>query len=274
MANLSSQKLNQYYDLYAGKELAFSKSILQATGLETKKVFLKIKSEHIPCVIYSCSMKAAKIIINLDSTIFEEIKAAKNYVSIRLSFFPKDAKNSVIFFVPSIVKGYNTFNAKSNSSTFLMSLEFSLKPPEDLIEIIGKILELSDNFEKRKSLRFNLEGKVADNLGLASTKNIIVIDNLKRPCIIKNISASGCMIIMTCNPKFILNKKIIMIINVKNNIESLNFEGTIIRSEEITDRKDLYAIGIAFIEDKIPFLYKELLNSYIDKLETMMKKKG
>jgi hypothetical protein len=272
MANLSSQKLTFFYDQYADKEIAFSSSILKVTGLETKKVFLKVKAEHVPCILYSVSMKLAKIIISLDAAGFEEIKIAKNFVNLRLSFFPKDAKSPVTFFVPAVVKGYNTFNAKA--STFLMSLEFSQKPPDDLIEILGKILELSENFEKRKTLRINIEGKVADDLGLCSVKNILVIDNIKRPCIIRNISASGCLVVMSCNPKFIMNKKVVMYLPVKSNPEPMIFEGTITRFEEVVDRKDLYSIGIQFIEDKIPFQFKEMLNDYMDKLEGMMKKKS
>ncbi|HOV15412.1 MAG TPA: pilus assembly protein PilZ [Spirochaetota bacterium] len=274
MANLSSQKLNQFYEQFSQKEIAFSKSILQVTGLETRKVFLKIRGEQFPCVVYSCSMKASKIIINLDNVGFEEIKRAKNFVSLRLSFFPKDAKNPVVFFVPSIVRGYNTFNIKSSNTTaFLMSMDFTQKPPDDLIEIIGRILEASENFEKRKSLRIALEGRVIEDMGLHSNKSVAVIDNIKRPCILKNLSAFGCMVVMQCNLKFILNKKISLEINSKELNSQIIMEGLTVRAEEVSDRKDIYGIGIQFEEDKIPFEYKEILNSYMDKLEDMMKNK-
>jgi hypothetical protein len=272
MANLSSQKLTFYYDKYAEKEIAFTTSILKTTGLETKKVFLKIKAEHFPCILYSISMKVAKIIISLDASGFEEIKIAKNFVNLRLSFFPNEAKSPVTFFVPCIVKGYNTFNTKSTS--YLMSLEFSQKPPDDLIEVLGRILELSEMFEKRKTLRINVEGKVADDLGFNSVKHMLLIDNIKRPCIIRNVSASGCLVVMSCNPKFIMNKKSLLHISLKNSTDMLVFEGMITRTEEVADRQDIYGIGIQFVEGKIPFQFKEMLNEYIDKLEELMKKKS
>ena len=274
MANLSTQKLNHYYEHFSQKEIAFSKSIIQITGLETRKVFLKIKGEQTPCVVYSCSMKSAKIIINLDNSGFEEIKRAKNFVSLRLSFFPKDAKSPVVFFVPSVVKGYNTFNIKSNNSAaFLMSIEFTQKPPDDLIEILGRVLEAVENFEKRKSLRIALEGKVIEDMGLHSNKTIALIDNIKRPCILKNMSAFGCMVVMQCNPKFVLNKKISLEVPSKEQKSPLILEGTTMRSEDVSNRKDIHGIGIQFLEDKIPYEYKEMLNGYLDKLEEMMKKK-
>ncbi len=274
MANFSTQRLTQLYEKFFQKEIAFSKSIIQITGLETKKVFLKIKGEQSPCVVYSCSMRSAKIIINLDNSGFEEIKRAKNYVSLRMSFFPKDAKNPIVFFVPSIVKGYNTFNIKSNdAAAFLMSIEFTQKPPDDLIEILGKILESVENFEKRKSLRIALEGKVIDDMGLHTNKTTALIDDIKRPCILKNLSAFGCMIVMQCNPRFVLNKKIFLEIPSKENRNPLSLEGTTMRAEEVSNRKDIHGIGIQFSEDKIPYEYKDMLNNYLDKLEDMMKKK-
>jgi hypothetical protein len=274
MANIPSQKLSQFYENYGMKELAFNKSIINATGLEPKKVFLKIRGDQYPCIIYSCSMKAAKVIINLDTTAFEEIKRAKNFVNLRLSFFPKDVKSSVVFFVPSVVKGYNTFNSQNNnSSSFLMTMEFTQKPPDDLIESIGKVFESSENFEKRKSLRIPLEGRTIDEIGFSSNKAVLTIDNIKRPCIFRNISSFGCMVILSCNPKFILNKKTIIAISMKNNAIHLEIEGCAMHSEEVQGRKDLYAIGIQFAEDKIPFEYKDLLNTYLDILEDRMKKK-
>jgi hypothetical protein len=276
MATLSSQKLNQFYELYSMKELSFNKSIISASGIEPKKVFLKIHGEQYPCVVYSCSMKLAKIIINLDTNAFEEIKRAKNFVNLRMSFFPKDLKSPVVFFVPAVVKGYNTFNAKAGAvnTAFLMSIEFTQKPPDDLIEILGKILESADNFEKRKSLRITLEGKVVDDIGFLSNKAVLTLDNIKRPCILRNVSSFGCMVVMSCNPKFILNKKTVITVATNISPAPLELEGTILRFEEVQGRKDLYGIGIELIEDKIPFEYKELLNSYLDKLEDMMKKKN
>ncbi|HOJ63211.1 MAG TPA: PilZ domain-containing protein [Spirochaetota bacterium] len=274
MANLSTQKLSQYYEKYNSKEVAFNKSIIKIVGLETKKVFLKIKGDPCPCVLYSASMKQAKVIINLDTYSFEEIKKANNFVNLRLSFFPKEAKSPITFFVPSMVKGYNIFKMKSSTQApFLMTLEYTQKPPDDLIEILGKIIETAENFEKRKSLRINLEGKIIADIGLTTSKSYAIIDNIKRPCIIKNISAYGCMIILSCVPKFIMNKDAVINLFLIEKSEPLQIEGKIVRYEDVANRKDIYGIGIEFYEEKIPYEYKTLINNYLDKLEDLVKKK-
>ncbi|OQB68647.1 MAG: PilZ domain protein [Spirochaetes bacterium ADurb.Bin133] len=272
MASLSTQKLNQYYDDYRKTEIAFNKSIIKALGLETRNIFLKIKGDPWPCVLYSCSMAQAKIIINLDTLGFEEIKRAKNFVNLRLAFFPSDAKSSIYFFVPSVVKGYSVFNIKSTERlSFLMTIEFTQKPPDDLIEILGKVIESNENFKKRQSLRINLDGKVVTDIGLSTNKIIAEIDNIKRACILKNISANGVMVIMSCIPKFIMKKKCYINILIQDSSEPLVIEGTVVRYEEVTDRKDIYGIGVEFVPEKVPFEYKDLINKYIDKLEEMAK---
>ena len=228
MASLPTQILNGMFEKYATKEVAFNKSIRSATGLEPKKILLKIRGDQWPCVLYSCSMTSAKIIISLDNEGFDEIKKAKNIVSLKLSFFPRNAKNPVTF-VSSLVKGYNVFKLQQGSS-FLMSLEFSQKPPDDLIEIIGTLFQSIENFEKRKELRINLEQKVVSDMGLASANGIVEIDNIKRPCIIRNVSASGCAIILVCNPKFLIEKRSLISMHHIDEEEPIVVEGVIKRS--------------------------------------------
>ncbi len=270
MASLPSQKLNTYFESYKTKEIAFNKSIRAVTGLEAKKICIKIHGDEWPCVLYSCSMTSAKVIVTLDNTGFEEIKRAKNIISLKLSFFPKNSKTPITFFVSSLVKGFNVFKLQHESS-FLMSLEFSQKPPDDLIEILGKIFESIENFEKRSELRITLDQKVLTLIGLSSNNGFALIDNIKRPCILRNVSSSGCAILLLCNPKFVINKKVSIVFNHIENVDPIVIEGTVKRAEEVTGRSDLFVLGVLFDAEKVPYEYKLIINNYIDKLEDMAK---
>jgi hypothetical protein len=131
MPSFSQHIISQLYTAYSSRDIAFNKSIANFTGLEPKKVFLKIKGEHFSCILYSCSMKTAKIIMFLDQKSFELLKNANNIVNLRLSFLPNESKNSIVFFVPSHVDSYKAFNNSNN--TFILSLSYTQKPPDDLI---------------------------------------------------------------------------------------------------------------------------------------------
>ena len=272
MAILPSQKLQELYEQYGTREIAFNKSIRNVTGLDPQKICLKIGSEHLPCVLYSCSMNDAKVIMPLDTEAFEIIKRAKNLVNLRFAFFPKTSKTPIIFFVSSIVKGFTSFKLQHESS-YLVSLEFNQRPPDDLIEIMGTIFQSIENFEKRRELRINLDANVVDEIEITSVNTYCVVDSIKRPCILKNLSASGCGIIMMCNPKFLINKKISVAIYVYNHKEPIIVDGVIKRSDGIEGRSDLHLMGILLNKDEIPYGYKDMINGYIDHLESLLKHK-
>ncbi len=272
MANFAAHILNKLYSEYNSREIAFNKSTIKFTGLEPKKIFLKISGEQWSCVLYSCSMTVAKILLKMDIKSFEQLKKAKNFVNLRLSFFTSEMKNSIVFFVPCSVKGYKNFLTQ-DTSTFLMTLEFTQRPPDDLIEILGKIIKEREDFEKRKDIRILLEGKIVHDIGFSTNKCISVIDNIKRPCIVKNISAGGTMIILACAPKFILNKPIKLFYITTYSNEPLLLEGIIKRAEDIEGRKDIFAIVVEYEVDKIPIDYKKLINNYLNKLEEYAKQK-
>ena len=190
MATLPSQKLQELYEEYGSKEIAFNKSIRTATGLDTQKFCLKIGGEHLPCILYSCSMNDAKVIMPLDTEAFEMIKRAKNLMNLRFAFCPKKTKAPIIFFVSSIIKGFTSFELQHESS-YLVSLEFNQRPPDDLIETIGTIFQSIENFERRRELRITLDSNVVNDMEITSVNTYCVVDSIKRPCILKNLSASG-----------------------------------------------------------------------------------
>ena len=272
MATLPSQKLQELYEEYGSKEIAFNKSIRTATGLDTQKFCLKIGGEHLPCILYSCSMNDAKVIMPLDTEAFEMIKRARNLVNLRFAFCPKNTKAPIIFFVSSIIKGFTSFELQHESS-YLVSLEFNQRPPDDLIETIGTIFQSIENFERRRELRITLDSNVVNDMEITSVNTYCVVDSIKRPCILKNLSASGCGIIMMCNPKFLINKKITIAIYLYSRKEPILLEGEIKRSEGIEGRHDLYLMGILLNSDEIPYSYKDMINSYIDHLESILKHK-
>lgn len=270
MPNLSNQMINMFYEKYSERDVAFNHSVIKETGLEPKNVYLKVKGEQWSCIVYSCSMKSAKIIVNMNPEAFDTLNNAKKFVNLRLSFLPPDAKRSLPFFIPCHVEGYKNFNA-ANKETHLLSLIFTKKPSNDLIEILGNIIHEKETFNKRKDIRISLEDKIADDLGLMTNQSVVVIDKIKRPCILRNLSASGAMIILSCLPKLIMNKKVVLYILFKSMKNPIAIKGTISRDEHIEGREDIYGIGITYDQDSIPVEYRRIISSYLDKLEGIAK---
>ncbi len=266
MATLLTQKLEEYYEKYKDKEIAFNKSVMTLTGLEPKKIFLKIKGEDIHCIIYSCSMSGAKILVNLTQRDFENIRIANNIVSIRFSFANKEKKDSIVFFITGNITTYKNFETQNNK-LYLVSICFTKKPPEDLIEILGKTIEISENIERRKDVRIELSNANIKELSLLSTNCSFNIDGVLKNCIIKDLSFSGALIILQGdNIEYIKNKKISLHLKTNEN-QIFQLYGEVVRSEFVPNLKSIISAGIKFDPDKIPSLYKELLNNYFKKLE-------
>jgi hypothetical protein len=78
---------------------------------------------------------------------------------------------------------------------------------------------------------------------------------------------------MMCNPKFLINKKITVAIYVYNHNEPILIDGVIKRSDGIEGRSDLHLMGILLNKDEIPYGYKDMINGYIDHLESLLKHK-
>lgn len=274
MAVLSVIKIQEYYEKYQMKEIFFNKSIRQETGLDTSKVMLKMCGTMFPCVLYSCSMSFAKIVMNLDEEAYAMIQNAKNALTLHFSFLPEQGKHDIQFFVSCTTKALKSFKINNGSDTsYIITLAFYQKPPDDLIEILGTVSESIENFEKRKELRIKLDKKVADEIGFISQKALIEIDSINRPCIITDISASGCgAILMLLKPDLIVNKPVRITFHLQDlKMPSLELTGVVKRYEQVESNKLLYLIGILYDLEAIPYKYKNIINNYIDQLEHKIK---
>ena len=274
MAILPAVKIQEYYEKYQSKELFFNKSIRQETGLDTSKVMLKMCGNMFPCVLYSCSMSYAKIVMNLDEEAFSMIQNAKNALTLHFSFLPDQQKHDIQFFVSCTTKALKSFKINNGRDTsYIITLAFYQKPPDALIEILGKVLESIENFEKRKELRIKLDKKIADEIGFISQKALIEIDSINRPCIITDISASGCgAILMLLKPDLIVNKTIKITYHLQDlKMPNLILTGVVKRYEQVESKKLLYQIGILYDLESVPYKYKNIINGYIDELEHKIK---
>ena len=196
-------------------------------------------------------MKNAKIIIGMDKDAFENLKEANNYVNLNLAFQRDEGKDLISFFIPSIVEGYKNFS-DNHKNTFILNLNFTKKPSEDLIEIISEIIEDKEKFDKRQNTRINVNNKIAQDIGLTSPKIVIEIDKIKRTGILRNISTSGCSLLLSCIAKFLMDKPVLLFIASLTFKSVIKINGSVKWSNKIEGRKDIYEIGVEFDKERIP----------------------
>ncbi|AEF85614.1 type IV pilus assembly protein PilZ [Treponema primitia ZAS-2] len=261
MSVLTSQKIASYYERYKEIDVTFTKEIIQVTGLITQQVLLKCVGDFWPCVIYSSSFQGAKVVANIKSGLTEKLQQANNSVSLRLCFKSADSASPVTFFVTARVAGYSPYGGSSDTALF--TLLFTQRPPDDLIEIMGRILDANINSTKRKDERVLLTADSIRKLKVMSKDTAAFIEKVPRRCILRDLSFSGAKIIMMGVAKFLVDRETALRLDFEDPRESFLVRGKFIRAETVEGRKELIALAITFDEGVIPMGYKVRLNDFL-----------
>ncbi|MDR1505924.1 MAG: PilZ domain-containing protein [Treponema sp.] len=261
MALVTSQKITNYYERYKAIDVTFTREIIQVTGLVAQQVYVKCVSDFWPCVVYSTSFGGAKVVVSTRTGLIGKLQQANNTVSLRFCFKNAETGNTVTFFVSSRVSGYSPYGGSKDTALF--TLVFTQRPPDDLIEIMGRVLDANVNSAKRKDERIILNPDAIRKMNLLAKETAVFIQKVPRRCILRDISFSGAKLIMMGVAKFLVDRDAALRVDFDDPRESFLLRGKFIRSEEVEGRKGLVALAVQFIDNTIPMGYKVRLNDYI-----------
>jgi hypothetical protein len=261
MALITSQKIAIYYERFKSIDVTFTKEIIQVTGLLTQHVHLKCVSDFWPCVVYSSSFEGAKVVANIKSGLIEKLKQANNMASLRFSFKNADTGNPITFFVASRMVNQAAYGDSKDVALF--TLQFTQRPPDDLIEIMGRLLDANVNSAKRKEERIPITADTQRKLKLLSRESVVFIQGVPRRCILRDISFSGAKLIMMGVAKFLVAKEAALRLDFDDPRESFLFRGKFVRAEAVEGRNDLLALAILYDEAAVPMGYKIRFNDFI-----------
>jgi hypothetical protein len=261
MGILTSQKLTIYYERFKEIDVTFTKEIIQVTGLLTQQVHLKCGNDFWPCVIYSSSFQTAKIVANIKSGLLGKLQGANNYVNLRFCFKSFDKGKSVTFFVAARVIGTSPYGGSEDFN--MLTLQFTNRPPDDLIEIMGRVLDANVNSAKRREERIQLTPDSMRKLKITSSETAVNIQGIPRRCILRDISFSGVKLIMMGVAKFLVDKDAIIRIDFDDPRESFMVKGKFIRTENVEGKKEMVAVAMNFDDASVPMGFKIRLNDMI-----------
>ncbi|AGT44853.1 PilZ domain-containing protein [Treponema pedis] len=261
MAFASSQQLNRYYDLYKDIDVTFSREVILALNLDPRQAFIRCSGGQWPCIINSASMTKAKIICGKKSGFIENLKAGTTAISLRFTFFEPEAKDTLSFFVSAKLIGISSYEA-GNHELVLISLEYTQRAPDDLIEKLGILLEANINSKKRQYDRVVLNVENSRKIGLVQKETVVFVDGIPRRCILRDISFSGAKILLVGVANFLINKDVTVRFTFEDPPAVFGIKGKSLRAEHVEGRKDLVAIAIDYYSETIPMMYKMYLNRY------------
>jgi hypothetical protein len=215
-------------------------------------------------VIFSASFEGVKIVANTKTGILKKMEMANNVVSIRFCFKSPESENPVTFFVNSKSLGFSTYG--DSNDNVLLKFQFTQRPPDDLIEIIGRILEANVNSSKRKDERIVITPDTTRRLGLTSKDCVVYIQGVPRRCILRDIAFASAKVIMVGVEKFLVGKEVALRMDFDDPRESLTLKGKFTSAEPIEGRKELVALSLDMDENAIPMRYKLRINDYVSQI--------
>lgn len=241
--------------------MSFNRQVIEYMGLITDQIFMRVLGAQFPCVLYSASMMEAKVVASLESLQFETLRSANNLVSLRFAFTRMGKSVPLSFFVTAKVTGFSPYNRKKPNINFV-NLTYTQRPPDDLIRILGQLLDINVNSKKRKEERISLDEITARKLGMDTKNAVVKIEGRSIKCIIRDLSFSGAKILINSLGGSLQGKPIALELDFDDTDELITVPGRILRSENLKDREEIVTLAVQFEESGIPISYKTKINQF------------
>jgi hypothetical protein len=213
-------------------------------------------------VLFSTSFQGAKIIANIKSGLLGKLQMANNTVSLRFCFKTQEKGNPVTFFVAGRVTGSVPY--KGADDVCLLSLQFTQRPPDDLIEIVGRVLDANVNSAKRREERILITNDTQRKLKLLTKESTVFVEGVPRRCILRDLSFSGSKLVMMGVAKFLVLREAGLRLDFEDPRDSYLIKGKFVRAENVEGKKEMIALALEFDESVVPMGYKIRINDFLN----------
>ena len=261
MGITTSQQLQNYYDIYRDKEVTYTKDVLRTLAVDPRQIYVKCNGAQWPCIINSTSFLLAKIIVGTKGGAYAAMtKKEPPPVSLRF-YFLQQHDQPISFFVAGRVTEVSQY--MNSSELAIITITFSQRPPDDLIDKVGTMLEANSNAIKRKEERVVITDDTKRRLNISKDETIIFIQNVPRRCILRDISFSGAKLILLGIEKFINEKEVVLRIHFDEPDEIITLAGRVVKTSPVENRPEIIYACLQFDETKVPTSYKIRINNYL-----------
>jgi hypothetical protein len=262
---ITSQQISRYYEEYGEREVTFTRQVSQLLRLLPKQVFLKHQADTLPCLLYSSSLRGAKVIASLRPELLALLQESGGGGALSLRFcFARDGTSAPLsFFVAARLSGHTAYNRETPDLYFL-SLEYTHRPPDDLIEMLGELHEATCNAQKRGEERVEVNPASMRALGLESREAGLWVDGVEGRCLLRDLSFSGAKVLVHGKAAAFLSKQVVLRPEFSDRRTMVSLAGRVLRWEDMANREDIGAIAIRF-EEGVPMQYKLAINAALRK---------
>ena len=260
MSIITSHEISRFYEEYRDTEVTFNKQVMEATGLLS--THLKAAGGETRCVLYASSMSAAKLLVpDLRDSFLQAIQKSGGHLSVRLTFNRPDKPDPLTFNVPGRMTGSTPYDPQ-NPHAQLVAIEFMGRPSDDLIQVLGVLLEANANAKRRREERIVITPETLKRIGLESRDCALTIDGADRRCILRDLSFGGAKVLAAGLTTTVAGQPVGLKVMRAESGEQIELWGEVARAEEVSGHPEIRALGIKFIGEP-PVAYKMMLSSFL-----------
>ena len=261
MAIVTSQIISRYYEEFKNTEITFTKDIMRTLAMDPRQIYIKCSGSQWPCIVNSSSFSQVRIIVGTKGGAFQIIaKKDAPPVSIRFAFYQPDGQLLSLFISGKVVNIASYMNSKEMA---IVTINYTQKPPDDFIEMIGHLIDANTNAIRRKEDRIVITPDSLKKLGIPRKETVIIIQNVPRHCILQDISFGGAKVVLMGLAQFLVNKEVEMRLEFDEPHEVIALKGVIMNTMNVEGRKDIISANIKFDDASITLPYKIHINNYI-----------
>lgn len=269
MGTLPQAKINNYYAQFKSVAVAFTKEVIAVTGLRPEMVNLKCASDLYPCVIYSTSFETAKIVAN--NRIIEKLQATNNAASLRFFFRLPATEEEFVLLIPARLSSSSPYTGSPDMSVF--NLQFSQRPPDDFIEIVGRVLEANHYAATVRDVFVPIDPDAVRKMHFYTKEAQVVVDGVSYGGIPREFSFGAMRFVHKDAPQTILDKSAHILIHFDEPRETLMLDASVARYESAVGHPKLSVVTLS-LSESLPIIYKIRLCGYITSLRNFPPKDG
>ncbi len=261
MSTVTTQQLSRYFEQFAATDVTFTRQVLAATGLVTKNVYLKVQDRQWPCIVFSSSMQAARVIVTVKEALLTAVGKANNRINLRWCFKTAESSEPITFFVACHAGGFTPYDPV-HPEVQVATLDFTQRPPDDLIAILGRLLDANANAQRRREERIPLSRENAKKLGLETREAILTVNGVLRRCVLRDVSFGGANVLTSAVSAAAVGSTATLRIARGDQGGELAIKAIIRRVDEVEGTKDIVAVAMEYSPEP-PMSYKLLINTYL-----------
>ena len=260
MSFATSQQIDRYLELYKDVSVTFSKEVIDVLAFDAKQAYIRASGGQWPCIINSTSMLGAKIICNKNSGLLKNLSTKSfSNASLRFSFMDEDTKEPVSFFVTVRLLGVSDYQMQD---LVLVSLEYTQRAPDALLERLGRIISASVNAKRLANEKIVLNEVNMRRISLLKKETVVFVDGVPRRCILQHVCFAGATVYMMGVATFLKNKAVTLKFEFTDPDAVIAIKGKTNKATPLEDRKDLVSLNIEYTQPSMN--YNLYLNRYFE----------